>query len=78
MEELPTGSPGKHQIANMYVNAAQTSQSQMVAASQFQDQDLPQFLVRTRKHNFAIPWCNRLGLSGTLKPKSRRTGDAGR
>ena len=60
----------KQQVAHMYINAAQTSQRQIVAARQFQDQDLPQFLVRACKHNFAIPRRNCFGLSGDLEPKS--------
>ncbi len=71
LRKNPDRFAGKQQIAHMYINATQPSQRQMVTASQFQDQDLTQFLVSACKHNFAIRRRNRFGVVRTPQTRAR-------
>ena len=50
----PNRFPGQYEVADMYIDAPEPGQCQMVTARYFQDQDLSEFLVTAGKHNFAI------------------------
>jgi len=52
------------------IDAPEPSQREMVTASYFQYQDLTEFLVIARKHNFAIRRGHSFSASGSFKPKS--------